>query len=266
MAIADAITTPYDTNQTYSPLANDFAGTFDLPLVGAAIKLCATIERAPNCTVTKLTVENQGTYTVYTDGTVLFDPLPTFAGIATGIIYQVPDTIGRIVAATITPTITPAPSPALVPDTSSGPFNTAQNAPVLGNDLNNLAPLDPTSVKLCKVEAPVEIAPDCSLTSLTTSDGYYSVDQASGVVSFIPVKGFIGTATVVVTYIASDALGRKASTTYTPTVEAPVTALKAGANQLAKTGWDTSLLWVGLGLISIGSVVIAIPLGRARRS
>jgi hypothetical protein len=70
----------------------------------------------------------------------------------------------------------------------------------------------------------------------------------------------------VVTYIASDALGRKASTTYTPTVEAPVTALKAGANQLAKTGWDTSLLWVGLGLISIGSVVIAIPLGRARRS
>ncbi len=266
MAIADAITTPYDTTQTYSPLANDYPGTFDLPLLGTAIKLCAAIERAPTCTVTKLTVENQGTYTVNTDGTVLFDPLPTFAGTATGIVYQVSDALGRVVVATITPTITPAPNPALVPDTSSGPFNTAQNAPVLGNDLNNLAPLDPTSVKLCKVETPAEVAPDCSLTSLTTRDGSYFVDQTSGVVSFIPVKGFVGTATVVVTYAATDVLGRKASTTYVPTVEAPIPTFKAEAEQLAKTGWDTSLLWGGLGLISIGAAIIAIPLGRARRS
>ena len=265
IAIADAITTPYDSNQTYSPLSNDLAGTLGLPLVGATLKLCGAGESAPNCTGTSLTVENQGTYTLNSDGTVLFDPLPTFAGTATGITYQVSDTIGRIVTATITPTITPAPNPSLVPDTSSGPFNTTQKSRVLGNDLNNLAPLDPTSVKLCKVDETAEIAPDCSLTSLTTRDGSYFVEPKSGVVSFTPVRGFIGTATVVVSYAVTDVLGRKASTTYTPTVEAPIRALTAGEKKLANTGWDPALLWGGLGLIFAGAAILSTQLRRARR-
>jgi CshA-type fibril repeat protein len=259
------MTTPFDTNQTYWPLANDLAGTSDLPLVGKELKLCAAIQSASNCTVTRLTVENQGTYTVNADGSVLFDPLPTFAGTATAITYQVPDTIGRVVSATITPTITPAPNPVLAPDTSSGPFNTAQNMPVLSNDLDNLAPLDQSSVKLCKIDAPAEIAPDCSLTDLTTADGSYSVDQTSGVVTFTPATGFIGTATVVVTYAATDVLGRKASTTYTPTVEAPIPALTAVVEELAETGLNPSILWGGLGLIAAGAAILLIPFSRLRR-
>jgi CshA-type fibril repeat protein len=137
--------------------------------------------------------------------------------------------------------------------------------PVLSNDLDNSAPLDQTSVKLCKIEAPAEIAPDCSLTNLTTADGAYSVDQATGVVTFTPATGFIGTATVVVTYSATDVLGRKASTTYTPTVEAPIPALTAVVEELADTGLNPSILWGGLGLIAVGAAILLIPFSRLRR-
>jgi CshA-type fibril repeat protein len=137
--------------------------------------------------------------------------------------------------------------------------------PVLSNDLDNLAPLDQSSVKLCKIDAPAEIAPDCSLTDLTTADGSYSVDQTSGVVTFTPATGFIGTATVVVTYSATDVLGRKASTTYTPTVEAPIPALTAVVEELAETGLNPSILWGGLGLIAAGAAILLIPFSRLRR-
>jgi CshA-type fibril repeat protein len=59
---------------------------------------------------------------------------------------------------------------------------------------------------------------------LTTVDGVYSIDAVSGVITFNPVIGFIGEATVSVTYAVTDTLGRKASTTYTPTVLPPTPA------------------------------------------
>jgi len=62
---------------------------------------------------------------------------------------------------------------------------------------------------------------------LVTIDGTYTVDATSGAVTFTPVTGFIGVATVVVTYSATDVLARKASTTYTPSVLPPTPAAAA---------------------------------------
>jgi LPXTG-motif cell wall-anchored protein len=56
-----------------------------------------------------LTVPGEGTYTVNSDGTVTFDPLPSFHGTATPIRYQAVDKLGRFVNSTITPTVDAPP-------------------------------------------------------------------------------------------------------------------------------------------------------------
>jgi hypothetical protein len=50
-------------------------------------------------------VSGEGTYTVNANGTVTFDPLPSYTGVATPVTYVVADSLGRYANATITPTI-----------------------------------------------------------------------------------------------------------------------------------------------------------------
>jgi CshA-type fibril repeat protein len=213
----------YDTNQTISPLGNDAVTATAFPLDATTLKLCGASETAPNCTLSTLTIAGEGTYTVNSDGTVTFDPLPTFSGTATTVNYQVSDTRGVVANSTITATVNPPAAPVLTADSTTGALNATQNSSVLTNDTNVDAPLDPTTVKLCKIEAPADVAPDCSLTTLTTSAGTYSVNPTTGAITFTPVAGFVGTGTAV-TYSAEDITGQKASTTYTPTVIAVPTA------------------------------------------
>jgi hypothetical protein len=61
------------------------------------------------CDQMSLTVPGEGTYTVNMDGTVTFDPLPSFHGTATPIRYQAVDKLGRFVNSTITPTVEAPP-------------------------------------------------------------------------------------------------------------------------------------------------------------
>jgi hypothetical protein len=73
-------------------------------------------------------------YTVNGDGTVTFDPLPSFAGtVATPVKYQAKDSLNRFVDTTITPTVTPPPIN-VVNDASSGLYDVNQVIPVLTND------------------------------------------------------------------------------------------------------------------------------------
>ncbi len=69
----------------------------------------ATGSVSQGCTETTLTVPGEGTYTVNSDGTVTFDPLPSFHGTATPIRYQAVDKLGRFVNSTITPTVDAPP-------------------------------------------------------------------------------------------------------------------------------------------------------------
>jgi CshA-type fibril repeat protein len=101
-----------DVNQTISPLLND---QFESGFANDMTKmfLCLPTQTPMNCNVgigQLLTIPGQGTYTLNSDGTVTFDPDPTFTGTATPIKYQIADTQGRTSSSTINPVVIPAPT------------------------------------------------------------------------------------------------------------------------------------------------------------
>jgi len=214
-AFPEVNTDDYDTNQTFSPLANDKPGAESFPLLTSSLFLCADGESPNDCSATTLTIEGEGTYTVNSDGTVTFDPLPTFTGEATPVVYQATDALNRTVSSTITPTVLEPPINA-VPDTSSGAHDTNQIISPLLNDTPG-AQWIPTTLKLC---ADGDLPNDCSATTLTIEgEGTYTVNS-DGTVTFDPLPTFTGEATPVV-YQATDVLNRTASSTITPTVSDP---------------------------------------------
>jgi CshA-type fibril repeat protein len=208
-ATNDAISDGYDVNQTYTPLANDSFSSL-APVSNITLKLCGVepVQKPNDCTKSVVTVPNEGTYTLNADGTVTFDPLPTFSGTATPVVYQVADSLGRFVNATITPTVAPPPVPAASLDTGKAKQGSKITlSPWLNDDAGTIdstgekLKLVPTSVRLCgittleKKDAPGTTGPvvTCNLTTLKTADGTYTVDVKTGKVSFVHKKGFSGT-------------------------------------------------------------------------
>jgi CshA-type fibril repeat protein len=215
-ATNDAISDAYDTNQKYTPLANDSFSSL-APASQSTLKLCGVepVQKPNDCTKTVVTVPNEGTYTVNGDGTVTFDPLPTFSGTATPLVYQVADSLGRFVNATITPTVAAPPVPAATLDTGKAKQGSKITlSPWLNDDGGTIdstgekLKLVPTSVRLCgtttleKMDALATTGQNvkCSLTKLKTADGTYTVDTKTGKVTFVHKKGFSGTVTEPVTY------------------------------------------------------------------
>ena len=224
VANPDTNTGDWDTNQTISPLTNDTAGDVTAPLVASTVKLCGVspVQTPNNCTQTSLTIANEGTYTVNANGTVTFDPLPTFNGTGTAVKYQVADTLGQVANSTITPTVRAPRAPTPTPDTNTGSWDTNQTISPLTNDTpgETTAPLDATTVKLCGVAPNAQTPNNCTQTSLTiTNQGTYTVN-ANGTVTFDPLPSFTGTATAV-KYQVTDVIGQTVNTTITPTVLAP---------------------------------------------
>jgi CshA-type fibril repeat protein len=211
----DAMSSPLDVSQMYSPLNNDSFSSLS-PAAGSTLRLCGADQSPNTCDKTTLTVANEGTFTVNANGTVLFDPLPNFVGTATSVKYQVADIFGRIVNATITPTILPPPVPEATQDTGRAKEG---NKVILQPWLNDSAgvltagqvgqpALVPTSVRLCPISMVAktglwtagQIDPACTLMKVTTADGTYTVDPKTGKVTFVHRKGFTGTVTQPVGY------------------------------------------------------------------
>jgi CshA-type fibril repeat protein len=252
----------WDTNQTFSPFAND---KFDsnAPVVVSSLKLCGSGESLGSCTRTILSIENEGTYTVNADGTVTFDPLPTFHGTATPVTYQAIDIAGQLLHATITPTVTAPPLPVATTDEISGKKGRSVVFSPWLNDAPGTAPegftgtikLVPSSIRLCGLG---QIAPNCTLTKLTTADGKYTVDIKTGKVTFVHRSGFSGTVTEPVRYqILNDWSGLSgqgvATALLIPTITSsklPTTGLDGGA--VIILGGLTCCLGVGLWQISKG--------------
>jgi CshA-type fibril repeat protein len=231
-AVADTSAGNYDTNQTLNILSNDTPGDASAPLVASTVKLCASGQLPNNCNATTVSVANQGTYTVNSDGSVTFDPLPTFSGTATAVTYQVADSLGQVTSATITPTVYAPPN--AVNDTSSGNFDTNQVISPLSNDVEGSGTIDATTVKLCSSG---QVAPNCTATTLTvTGEGTYTVN-ANGTVTFDPLPSFTGTASPI-TYQVADSLGQTDSATITPTVGAP--PLPAAVDDTSSGAYDTN--------------------------
>jgi CshA-type fibril repeat protein len=191
----------WNVNQTISPFSND-TNASGYPL--GSLALCGTspVESPNSCSQPVLTTAD-GTYTVNTNGTVTFDPLPTFSGTATQPVrYQAVDGLGQYVNATITPYVTPPAPPTAVADTSSNLVNVTQTKNVLTNDttIDPLITLDATSVRLCGSN---QVSPNCIETSVTVTGGTYSVNTTTGIVSFAPTSNWTGTAAPVTYQVTS---------------------------------------------------------------
>jgi CshA-type fibril repeat protein len=108
-AVNDTSINGQDINQIISPLTNDQAET-GFPFASSSLLLCGYGSGPFACDKTTLEVPGEGTYTVNANGTVTFDPLPSYVGTATPVQYQITDTYStpRNRTATITPTVTPA--------------------------------------------------------------------------------------------------------------------------------------------------------------
>ena len=213
-----------DTNQTFSVLVNDNPGTgttFDV----TSVRLCGNGETPPNCSATTLVVANQGTYSVSSTGVVTFDPLPDFAGAATPVSYQVTDSMGRTVNTTISATVTavpPTPSAdtVLVPRGGSRSFEPIHGTGGLVTRNTGGAPL--TTSTTCIIDPATSI---CGTTSVVIAgEGVYSVDVASGVVTFTADPSAPDGPLTAVSYEITDAAGNTVGSTLTPTVVPPPTA------------------------------------------
>jgi CshA-type fibril repeat protein len=206
----DTATTPFDTAVTVPVLGNDVAGDPSAPLVPGSVRLLDPADGTYRATVT---IPGEGTYTVNPDGSVTFDPGPTFSGVATPVTYRVADDNGTTVTSALT--ITVSGPPAANPDADSTPQNVDVTIDPLANDTpggNGGAPLDPASVRV------LDPAAGTYGTSVTVpGEGTYTVNPATGQVTFDPVPAFTGVATPV-TYRIADEDGITASSTITVTV------------------------------------------------
>ena len=159
---------------------------------------------------TTKTVDGVGTYTVASDGTVTFKPLPTYVGTPEGVTVKRVDKNGTPATATYTPTVTPV-TPTATPAETSGVQGATQSGKPVFTEGDSRVPMN---------DAVPATFDDGSTSKTVDGIGTYTV-ASDGTVTFVPDPSFTGTAPAV-TVVREDKNGTKASATYTPTVN-PVT-------------------------------------------
>ncbi|GAA1587304.1 hypothetical protein GCM10009804_49250 [Kribbella hippodromi] len=201
VAIADSATTRQNVTVTVNVLANDRPGT-DATLDRSTVGLIDPAARTTGY-VRKVTVANQGTYTVLPSGAVEFDPVPAFRGKALPLNYRVADSDGNYAASTLSVTATPI-WPVTIDDSAITPFEHAITVNVLANDKpgDPSAPLVPASLVL------KDPAGRYGKTMTRGGEGSYRAAD-DGTITFTPAKGFQGVTTPA-TYRIADANGTTA--------------------------------------------------------
>ncbi|MGC3994262.1 MAG: tandem-95 repeat protein [Propionicimonas sp.] len=214
-ALDDSGTTLQNVDITLCPLCNDTAGDDGAARRGTldAGSLGFTSAAATHGGTT-LVVAGEGTWTVNDDGTVTFDPEPAFTGVATPVDYEVTDSFGNSVSATITVTVTPV-VPEAATDSGSGAYDTPVTINLLGNDVpgDDSAPLVASSVVFTSPDAT-----DGGRTLVVAGEGTWRVNP-DGSVTFTPVAGFTGTTTPVA-YEVADTNGVVTTSTVTAVIAA----------------------------------------------
>ena len=162
-----------------------------------------------------------GTYTIDpTTGKVTFTPNKDFTGTPDPATVGVKDKNGTPTTATYTPTVIPVVPTAMPKETSGKQAQPqTQDTETMFKQGDEVAPIDKSTVKL------VDPSGNEVTTLPATKDGKevgtYTLDPATGVITFQPNKDFVGTPDPV-KVVAKDTNGTKVETTYTPTVT-PVT-------------------------------------------
>ncbi|HFR3775602.1 TPA: GEVED domain-containing protein, partial [Streptococcus suis] len=188
---------------------------------------------------TTKTIAGEGTYTIDPDtGVVTFSPVASFTGTGTGVTVKVTalaiDKEGNTVTVTDTDTYTPT----VVPVTSSSKDAVSENAQGVTQSGTPTYEISPEANVTEKTYA----FADGTTTKTIDGEGTYTVDPATGQVTFSPVATFTGTGTGVevvqtATLTADDRSTTeiKTSATYTPTV-IPSTLEATGAVSASTPG------------------------------
>ena len=190
----------------------------------------------------KVVVPNEGTYSIDpTTGIVTFEPLPTFKGKAQGVTVKVTakatDASGKELEVTEKATYTPEVEevvPTATPKETSGKQGQpqTQDATTMFEKGDDTAPIDNTTIKLVDPSG----AEVTSLPAMKDGKqvGTYTLDPATGVITFQPNPDFTGTPEPA-KVTAADKNGTKVTTTYTPTVT-PVTPTATPKKSSGKQG------------------------------
>ena len=206
----------------------DGNGTTPDPVTPSAQYPAKLIDPKTKAEVNSVTVEGEGTYTINpTTGEVTFQPLPTFKGTATGVDVTLTAPVGRnkdgqdvTAKATTkyTPTVT-AVEPTAKPTDSAGVQGETQKGTPTFTEGNAEVPIKENSHKLLDKEGnevqPGQTTPAYAEDGVTPV-GTYSIDPATGEVTFTPTdKKYTGKVTPAKVQ-AEDKNGTKVNTTYTP--------------------------------------------------
>ena len=165
---------------------------------------------------TTKTIPAEGTYTVAPDGTVTFVPEKSFTGVGTGVTVKRVDKNGTPATAKYTPTVTPV-TPTATPATSEAPQGLVQTGTVTFTEGDPVAPIDKGTITLLDENG----QPAASVVAKSPEGkeiGTYTVDQATGVVTFTPTDKSYSGEVVPVKVQAKDTNGTPAETTYTPKI------------------------------------------------
>ena len=175
--------------------------------------------------VDSVTVDGEGTYTINpTTGEVSFQPLPTFKGTATGVDVTLTapvgqDKDGQPVTATATTKYTPtvtAVEPTAKPADSAGVQGETQKGTPTFTAGNAEVPIKENSVKLLNPDGTEATGPVNALDENGNKVGEYTVNPATGEVTFTPTDKTYTGKVVPAKVQAEDKNGTKVNTTYTP--------------------------------------------------
>ena len=174
-----------------------------------------------------VTVKGEGTYTIDpTTGAVTFTPEPQFTGTAKGIDVSLTAPVGQdkngqpataTATAKYTPTVTGV-TPTAAPSTSTGVQGEIQKGTPTFTEGNTEVPIKENSVKLLNADGTEANGPVDALDEKGNKVGEYTVDPATGEVTFKPTdKSYTGKVQPAKVQ-AEDKNGTKVSTTYTPSI------------------------------------------------
>ncbi|MFS9178341.1 CshA/CshB family fibrillar adhesin-related protein, partial [Streptococcus australis] len=161
-------------------------------------------------------VEGVGTYTVAPDGTVTFVPEKSFVGKAPAVTVVREDMNGTKASATYTPTVTPV-TPTASPAESVAPQGVVQTGTVTFTEGDPVAPIDKDTITLLDENGQPAASVDAKSPDGKVI-GTFTVDKATGVVTFTPTDKTYSGDVVAVKVQAKDANGTPAETTYTPKI------------------------------------------------
>ena len=195
------------------------------PVTPSATYPAKLVDPKTGAKVDSVTVDGEGTYTINpTTGEVTFQPVPTFKGTASGVDVTLTapvgqDKDGQPVTATATTTYTPtvtAVEPTAKPADSAGVQGETQKGTPTFKAGDAEVPIKENSVKLLNPDGTEANGPVDALDEKGNKVGEYTVNPATGEVTFTPTDKTYTGKVAPAKVQAEDKNGTKVNTTYTP--------------------------------------------------